>query len=95
LIVKKPFLEEALALLREADHLVKQVTPDAAFRIYSSEFGPFDTIAVEQETASLSAYERQWADFGAALDTQLTAWFTRGQEITELGGSNEIWRLVD
>ncbi|GAC1548427.1 MAG: hypothetical protein NVS2B7_24340 [Herpetosiphon sp.] len=96
-IVKKPFFDEALAILHEVRRFARQVTPDTAIRIYASELGPFDTIAYESEAVNLAAYEQAVAAFTAhpAVSKWLPDTFKRWQEITESGGSNEIWRLVE
>jgi hypothetical protein len=96
-IVKKPYFEEALALLVELRQLAKLVDPNAVMRVYASEIGPFDTIAYEAEHESLTAYERVLAEFEAnpIVVVRLPEWFKRWQEITEPGGMNEIWRLVE
>jgi hypothetical protein len=96
-IIKKPYFEEALTLLVEYRELVKLVDFNATMRVYASEIGSFDTLACELETASLGEFERTLAVFQqhptAAI--RLPAWFKRWQEITEPGGMNEFWRLVE
>src|SRR5262245_29999317 len=96
-IVKKPYFEEAVALLVEASELAKRTDPNVVFRVYASEIGPFDTIAYELESESLAAYERQQAEFAAnpTVAARFPEWFKRWQEITEPGGTNEIWRLAE
>lgn len=71
--------------------------PNAVSRVYASEIGPFDTIVYEIEVESLTAYERILAEIYAspAVATRLPEWFKRWQEITEPGGMNEFWRLVE
>jgi hypothetical protein len=95
-IVKKPYFDEALALLVEASQLAKKANPKAVFRVYASEIGPFDTIAFETESESLAAYERDSAELQAnpAVAARWPEWFKRWQEVTEPGGTNEIWRLA-
>ncbi len=96
-IVKKPHYDEALALLAEYRDLLKLVDSTAAMRVYASEIGHFDTIACELEVASLSAFERALAEFQehTSVIPRLPSWYERWQEITETGGTNEFWRLVD
>jgi hypothetical protein len=96
-IVKKPYFEEALGLLVELRQLAKLVEPNAVMRVYASEIGPFDTIVYEAEHENLTAYERVLAEFEAnpTVVVRLPEWFKRWQEITEPGGMNEIWRLVE
>ena len=58
---------------------------------------PFDTIAEETEFESLAAYAQLLAKFMADPDVVAwePTWFKRWNEVTEPGGNNEIWRLVD
>jgi hypothetical protein len=66
-------------------------------RVYASEIGPFDTIACELEIMSLGAFERALAEFQGhpTVVARFPEWFKRWQEITEPGGMNEFWRLVE
>jgi len=96
-IVRKPYFEEALGLLVELRQLAKELDPTVVMRVYAIEYGPFDTIAYEQETESLAALEQLIA--AATGDTptaeRIAAWFKRWLEITAPGGTNEIWRLAE
>jgi hypothetical protein len=96
-IVKKPYFEEALTLLVEYRQLAQLVDSTAVMRVYASEIGPFDTIACELECASFGAFERALTEFQEhpAIVARLPEWFKRWQEITEPGGMNAFWRLVE
>ena len=96
-IVKKSYFEEAVTLLAEYRQLVKLVDPNAVMRVYASEIGSFDTIACELEIASLGAFERALAEFQAhpTVVARLAEWFKRWHAITEPGGMNAFWRLVE
>ena len=96
-IVKKPYFEEALTLLVEYRQLVQLMDANAVMRVYASEVGPFDTIACELEIASLGAFERAFAEFQEhpTVVERFPEWFKRWQEITDPGGANEFWRLVE
>ena len=96
-ITRKPYFEEALQLLVELGQLTKQIAPDAAFRVYASEYGPFDTIAYEYEVETLTTMEQLEASFVADPQTaaRFQEWFKRWNEVTEPGGMNEIWRLIE
>ena len=96
-VVNKPYFEEALGLLVELGQLTKRVAPDTAFRVYASEYGPFDTMAFEVETENLTTVEQFFTRLNT--DPQVAGrfgeLFRRWQEITAPGGTNEIWRLVE
>ena len=96
-IVKKAYFEEALTLLVEYRQLAQLVDSNAVMRVYASEVGPFDTIACELEIASLGAFERALAAFQEhpSVVARLPDWFTRWHAITEPGGMNEFWRVVE
>jgi hypothetical protein len=88
-LVKKSRMDEAVVLLVAYGEAV--AFPHRR-RIYASQIGPFDTVAIELEFESLEEFERlvaeasaqpEWADFAKNLD-----------ELTVPGGSNEIWTLA-
>ena len=89
--VKNGRMEEAVALLMAA---IAQFTGyTRTSRIYTSEIGTFDVVAVEWEYANLEEYERRWAEWAATPEaaTFLEKWYA----VTERGGTNEIWHLVE
>jgi len=81
-------MDEILALLK-AD---KERT-GTDFRLYVPNVGRFDRIAMEIEFESLEAYEKGWADWGSTPEA--AAFMEKFNELTETGGANEIWALVD
>jgi len=96
-IINKPYFQEALDLLVEARKITKAMKPDAVLRVYASEYGAFDTVAYEYESASLATLEQELSSlFGNPETADLLAeWFKRWQEITAPGGANEIWLLAE
>ena len=59
-------------------------------RIYAPEFGHFDILVVELEFADWDQYHSYWE--GAILGEEFWGkWFS----ITENGGTNEIWYLLE
>ncbi len=58
----------------------------------SSLFGPFDTIEVEFEFATLADYERFWANLFEQPEFLET--LGRWSELLESGGTNELWRVA-
>lgn len=96
-IVKKPFYQEAIALLIEARQITKSTQFSGAIRLYESDLGSFDTIVYETEHENFAAYERDWDMVfqNPAIADRLTAWFKRWNEITAAGGTNEIWRVIE
>ncbi len=88
-IAKRGCFSDVAALLKEAADLVGLPRPA---RIYLSEVGSFDTIAIEAEYENYAEYER----FMALHDTKLSAqWWEKWFAVTESGGRNEIWKLLD
>ena len=81
--------EEAANFLKQAMQLTDHAR---SARVYVSEIGPFDTIAVEVEVESLADYERRFAEWAAKTTPEFwEKWYS----LCENGGANEIWRLVD
>ena len=63
------------------------------YRIYVPEMGPFDALAFEFEFENLQEYERVWAEWFGAPDAAefMAKWY----DLTEPGGTNEIWTLAE
>ena len=89
--VKRGQTDEAVALVKAEIEQFSSYTH--AFRIYSPETGSFDVVAVEWEYENLEEYERIWAEWGATPEaaTFMEKWY----DLTERGGTNEIWRLAE
>ena len=86
-VARRGRLKEAVAL-----NQAEMERTDSTARLYVSETGSFDTIAMEFEFENLKEYEKSWAEYFASPEAApfLEEW----TEITETGGTNEIWRLV-
>ena len=76
--------KEAVALLLEAQALI----PEQPMRMSTPVFGPFDTLAVEFEFATLADYERFWAELWERPDFAET--LGRWGKLIDTGGSNEV-----
>lgn len=87
-VVKRGYMNEAVAL-----QVAERERTGTAYRIYMSSIGPFDVIALEFEGENLEEYERVWAEYFASPEAAqfLEKWY----EVTETGGTNEIWELVE
>ena len=84
-IAKRGHVDEAVALLKGEEG------GDIVSRVYRSHYGPFDTVALEVEIGSVEAMERGWAEWGATPEAE--QFMKRWIEITEPGGTNEVWIL--
>ena len=81
-IAKHGHADEAVKLLKGGE---------IVSRVYRSHYGTFDAVALEVEFESVAAMEQGWADWYASpLGEQV---MKRWLEITEPGGSNEVWIL--
>ena len=54
------------------------------------EIAPFDTIVAETEFKDWDAYHKFWEEWSPG-----EAFWTRWYALTENGGTNEVWRLVE
>jgi hypothetical protein len=90
-IVKVGHMDQLLALMKEAKE--QFTTVEHAWRNYAPEIGPNDVMAMEWEYESLEEYEKDWAEWGATPEA--AAFMEKWNQMTESGGSNEIWRLVE
>jgi len=84
-IAKRGCLSEALALLKPTSE------SKFPYRIYRPHYAPFDTIAFEVEFSSVAEMDSAWADWAASPEA--ATFMSRWVEITESGGTNEVWML--
>ncbi len=84
-IAKSGYLNEAIALLKSVSSNIYTQ------RIYRPRYAPFDTIAFEIEFASVAEMDRAWDEWAASPEA--ATFMSRWIEITEPGGTNEIWTL--
>ena len=87
-IAKKAKFGKVVELLQEA---VEKMDCPGATRIYASQFGPFDTVAIELEFKDWEQYHAFWERIGAGEAAWWEQWFAN----TETGGANEMWNLVE
>ena len=83
--VKKGRTAEVLEWLSE------RLSPAHTRRICTSQFGTFDTLMVEEDFESLEELERTWA--GWRTLPEWGPFFEKWNELTDTGGTNEIWQL--
>lgn len=89
--VKMGHMDEVVALIKAE---IEQFTSyTRASRIYTPETGSFDVVAVEWEYENLEEYERLWAEWGATPEA--AAFTEKWYDLTERGGTNEIWHLAE
>jgi hypothetical protein len=86
-VAKRGCLQEAAELLK---HEVDKLGIGASGRIYVPEIAPFDAIATEIEFESWEAYHKFWTEWSPG-----EAFWTQWYALTENGGTNEVWRLVE
>jgi len=86
-VPKRGYLGEAAELLKQASH--KGAFPVTA-RMYVPDIAPFDVLAVELEFKDWDQYHKYWAEWSPG-----EAFWKKWYAITENGGTNEVWRLLD
>ena len=78
--------------MRELEAAFREVGFGGAFRIYVSNMGTLNQVAMEVEYESLAALEENLAQFGARPTTPALA--QKWSESHE-GGINEVWWVPD
>ena len=86
--VKQGRMQEVVELLNEGR---KQV--GFKVRLYQSDLGNRNQIAYELEFEDYAAYDKFWKEWFALPETP--AFLEKWNDITEAGGTNEIWWLVE
>lgn len=87
-VAKRGHFAEAVALM-----VAEMERSNITGRIYVPETGLFDTIAVELEFEGLQEYERIWAEYFTSPEA--APFLEKLSEITETGGTSQIWRLAE
>jgi hypothetical protein len=85
-VTKRGHQQEAVALLKQEADKMEGVSG----RIYVPEIAPFDTFVAEMEFEDWDAYHKFWSEWSPG-----EAFWTRWYALTENGGGNEVWRLVE
>ena len=83
---------DAVAMAKEVAELFTSKF-GVTYRIYTTNIGPFDAVAVEGEFESLAEYDRLWTEFLAL--PELAPLMDKWNEVTETGGTHEIWELEE
>jgi len=87
-VVKRGCMQDLVAMVKAEQERLNVAN---AFRLYTPNIAPFDSVAAEWEFESLQEYDKFWADWRAGPETAefMKKWY----ELTESGGVNEIWDL--
>ncbi len=89
-IIKRGRLQEAAALIKAE---AERVDLPNAQRVYVPEIAPFDVMVYEADYENLEEYEGIWAEWLASPEA--AAFLEKLYAVTETGGTNEIWTLVE
>lgn len=89
-VVKRGCMQKAVALAVAA---WEQFDQPHVRRFYVPDIAPFDTLVLEIEFEDLEDYQKFWAEWAARPETAEAQ--GKFDDVTETGGSNEIWTLVE
>jgi hypothetical protein len=89
-VVKRGRMQEALELFKAEG---KRINSPITNRLYAPSIGAFDLLALESEYESLEAFEKDFAGYYASPEG--TAFQEKLYELTEVGGGDEFWVLVE
>jgi len=87
-VIKRGCWQEAVAMVKAEQ---ERLDPGAAFRLYTPNIAPFDILAMEWEYGSLEEYEKAWGDY--SVSPEAAEFMERWYELTETGGTSEVWDL--
>ena len=92
-VAKRGHLDDAVALLKEAiDTALEATDSPGTARFYLPEIAPFDILAVELEYEDWDHYHGALAEWAQVVTEKFwEQWFA----VTENGGTNEVWRIVE
>ncbi len=87
-VVRQGSMEDLVAVMKAE---AERINLSFAFRIYTPSIAPFHIVAAEWEFGSLEDYDKFWTDWSARPESAefMEKWYN----LTERGGTNEIWNL--
>jgi hypothetical protein len=92
--IKSGCMEDAVQLVKQETEAERERSGySGPVRIYTSETGRFDRLAVEWEYENLAEYEQGWAGWAARPTTP--AFMEKWGAVTDKGGINELWNVPD
>ena len=86
--VKQGRMQELVELLKE-----RRKQEGYNVRLYQSHLGTRDQIAYEIEFEDYAAYDKFFAEWYALPDTP--AFLEKWNDMTQAGGTNELWWLIE
>ena len=84
-IPKRGYRDEVVAMLSPSENYEKP------YRVYSDLIGTFDRVVLEIEFESVAEMDKAWTEWFASQEAE--EFMKRFVEITETGGTNEVWNL--
>jgi hypothetical protein len=87
-VVKKNCLEKLLEMIKES----AANSPIQKIRVYIPNIGPNDVFTAEFEFENLADLEMTYSEWFSIPET--TEFLRKWDELTETGGSSEVWNLV-
>lgn len=87
-VVKRGCMHDVVALLK-----AERKQGHTTYRIYTPHIAPFDVIIIDFEFENLAAYEKKWHEWFTSPES--AEFMERWYELTENGGTNEIWNLIE
>ena len=86
--VKDGKWDETLELLKDGR---KNIWPSIPCRIYSCNYGPFNTLVIDNEFEDMADLEKKWKKLGAKK--KFGAWLAKWEKVTTEQGSHTLWTL--
>jgi quinol monooxygenase YgiN len=92
-IVKPGRLEEAVAVTTKNVNETTLSKACAAVRVYSSHYGPTDTLVFEEVWSSIEAHDQWWDAY--IQSAQGKAAFAAAYQVVERSTSTELWDVAE
>jgi hypothetical protein len=86
--VKDGKWDEALELLKDGR---KNIWPFFTCRIYSCNYGPFNTLVIDNEFKDMADLEKKWKKLSAKK--KFSVFFDKWDKVTTEQGSHTLWTV--
>ena len=87
--VKHGKWDETLELLEEGR---KTIWPFFTCKIYACNYGPFNTLVVDNEFEDMADLEKKWEKLSAKKE--FDAWYAKWEMVVTEQGSHTLWNVV-
>jgi hypothetical protein len=90
--VKKGCMDAVIQLVKDERARFVDHPEYNKMKFFRASFGPFDQLIVDAEFEGMDGYQKFWGEYFASPEAR--QFFEKWDQMTEIGGTNELWEEV-